>query len=63
VHPDETLLVGDSPVDLQTAREAKVRACAVAWGFVDRLGLESAGADWIIEHPRELLMQAPGSIL
>ena len=31
--PEETVLVGDSPIDLETARQAGVRACLVRYGF------------------------------
>jgi phosphoglycolate phosphatase len=30
---DRTIMVGDSGVDIQTARNAKVRACGVSYGF------------------------------
>jgi phosphoglycolate phosphatase len=30
---EKTVMVGDSYVDVRTARNAKVRACGVAWGF------------------------------
>jgi phosphoglycolate phosphatase len=31
--PDETLLVGDSPIDLETAKRAGVNCCLVSYGF------------------------------
>lgn len=48
-------LVGDSPVDVQTARNAKMRAVAVAWGFCDEPDLLAAGPDFIIHDPLELI--------
>ena len=33
VEPAETVLVGDSTVDLQTARNAGVRICLARYGF------------------------------
>ena len=33
VSPEETWMVGDSYVDVQTARNAGVPSCGVAWGF------------------------------
>jgi phosphoglycolate phosphatase len=33
VERDRTIMVGDSAVDVQTARNAGVRACGVSWGF------------------------------
>jgi phosphoglycolate phosphatase len=49
VTPAETLLVGDSTVDLATGRAAGVRVCAVAWGLGDRAAL--AGADYLCDTP------------
>lgn len=49
-----TLLVGDSRVDVKTARNAGVRSCGVAWGFQpDSFELEPP--DMLIRDPRELL--------
>ena len=49
-----TLLVGDSSVDIRTARNAGVRSCGVAWGFQPE-GFESDPPDLLIRHPAELL--------
>jgi phosphoglycolate phosphatase len=53
--PRETLFVGDSEIDLATARAAECNFLGVAWGFRGRQALEAAGADRIIDHPGELL--------
>ena len=53
--PDECLYVGDSDVDMETARNAGVAlGLGVSWGFRDREVLKSAGADLIIDAPSEL---------
>lgn len=49
------LYVGDSDVDMQTARNAGVRSCAVTWGFRSRELLASYHPDYLINHPEELL--------
>ena len=49
------LYVGDSDVDVQTARAAGVGSVGAAWGFRGRAELEAAGADWVIDHPDELV--------
>ena len=51
----EAVYVGDSDVDIQTARNASLPCISVLWGFRDREFLLSHGADTMIEHPRELL--------
>ncbi|TVQ29571.1 MAG: HAD family hydrolase [Spirochaetaceae bacterium] len=49
------LYVGDSDVDVQTARAAGVGSVGAAWGFRGRGELEASGADWVIDHPKELV--------
>jgi len=51
--PSECTLVGDTPIDIATARAAGLRAVAVAWGF--RPVSELTGADQILGDPAELL--------
>lgn len=46
---DEVLYVGDSGVDMQTARNAGVLAAGVTWGFRPRGELEACGADYVVE--------------
>ena len=54
--PPETVLVGDSPVDLQTARNAEVRICLArfGFGFVDVSPFELRGDELFIDRPDEL---------
>ena len=47
--------VGDSDVDVATARNSGLPIIAVSWGFRSRALLESLGADIIIDNPRELM--------
>jgi phosphoglycolate phosphatase len=50
----ETLMVGDSPIDVETGKNAKTGTCAVFWGFNGDAAL-GAGADAEIAVPEELL--------
>jgi phosphoglycolate phosphatase len=49
----ETWMVGDSAVDVQTARNAEVQACGVAWGFQP---------ESFAQHPPDILIQEPGQL-
>lgn len=53
--PASTLFVGDSNVDIATAKAAGLPGCGVLWGFRTRQELEEAGADFIASTPGELL--------
>ena len=52
---DETVYVGDSEVDVLTARNSGLPCISVLWGFRDRQQLLAAGATTFIQHPSELL--------
>ena len=55
VSAQETVYVGDSDVDVLTAKNAGVACCAVSWGFRDEQCLRDAGAQHICETPEALL--------
>ena len=51
---EDTLFVGDSNVDIRTAKNGGLTGCGVLWGFRSREELEAAGADVIVSTPEEL---------
>lgn len=52
---DKAVYVGDSEVDVKTAKNSGLICVGVTWGFRDREILEQEGADYIIDRPEELL--------
>ncbi len=52
---EETLYVGDSEVDIQTAKNAGVACLCVTWGFRDREFLEKKGGRLFVDAPAEIL--------
>ncbi|MBQ3209419.1 MAG: HAD-IA family hydrolase [Alistipes sp.] len=51
---DNTYMVGDSGIDIQTARAAGVHSIGVSWGFRDRQELVESGAEYIADNTEEL---------
>ena len=51
---EKAWMVGDSGVDIQTARNAQVRACGVAWGFHPE-SFETYPPDVVVNNPEDLL--------
>ena len=52
---EATTMIGDSGVDMQTAKNAGIRSVGCTWGFRSREELEENGADYIVNNPTELL--------
>ena len=52
---EELYFVGDTKVDMQTAKNAKMKAIGVLWGFRTKEELEENGADFLVSHPLEIL--------
>ncbi|MFI5395919.1 MAG: HAD family hydrolase [Candidatus Binatia bacterium] len=57
--PERLLVVGDSRIDLDTARAGGIDFCGVAWGF-GLAGLRATGAERTIEEPAQLLALVEG---
>lgn len=55
VTPEEAAFLGDSNVDMHTARNAHMLALGAAWGFRGAQELREAGADHILEDPLDML--------
>ena len=57
---ERTVMVGDSAVDVRTARNARVQACGVAWGFQPETFAETP-PDFVIGEMGELVERVLGS--
>ena len=55
LNKEEILYIGDSDVDIMTAKNAGVRSIGCLWGFRDEETLKNAGADIIVSRPEEIL--------
>lgn len=51
---DTCIYVGDSEVDVETARNAGVKCLSVLWGFRDKQVLIDAGAKYFCEDPKDM---------
>ena len=54
-NPNTTVYVGDSDVDIQTAKNAGVDCICVTWGFRDKSFLEAYGGTRFVDTPAEIL--------
>ena len=55
IPPQNMLYLGDSGVDMKTARASGCHAIGVTWGFRSQEELLENGAENLIENPNELL--------
>ena len=55
VSPNQSILIGDSEVDMILAQRASVFSIGVLWGFRDRGILEGSGAKVIVETPAQII--------
>lgn len=52
---EDAVYIGDSDVDIQTARNAGIECISVDWGFRSREFLLSANASRVVSSPQELI--------
>ncbi len=52
---DEVLMIGDSSVDIMTAKNAEIKSVGCTWGFREEKELSDSGADYIVHAPEEIL--------
>ena len=52
---EEVYFVGDTMVDMQTAKNANMKAIGVLWGFRDEEELLNNGSDFLVKHPLDIL--------
>ena len=52
---EETIVVGDMPVDILMGRNADTRTCGVTYGNASRQQLENAGANFVIDDMEALI--------
>ena len=57
VGKDDAVYVGDSDVDLATARNSGLPCISVLWGFRDRDFLIEHGATTFVNHPKEIIAE------
>ena len=55
VDPADCVMIGDSSVDVQTGKNAGMHTIGCSWGFRPRSTLIEAGAEYIADHPIDLL--------
>jgi phosphoglycolate phosphatase len=49
------LYVGDDKRDVDAAHAAGMKAAVAAWGYLNGGNPDAWGADWMLEHPQDLL--------
>ena len=52
---NDTVYIGDSEVDFQTAKNSEIEFIGVSWGFRTRLLLEQLGSKYIVDSPLEII--------
>jgi HAD superfamily hydrolase (TIGR01509 family) len=55
ISPENCLMIGDAPSDMEAGRRAGVKTCAVRYGYGDLTAMAAFTPDYWIDHPSELV--------
>ncbi|MEI6892851.1 MAG: HAD hydrolase-like protein [Pontiella sp.] len=55
LNPENLYYVGDTTIDVESARHAGAKTVAVSWGLNTREALEKVNPDYLLDHPSQLL--------
>jgi len=55
ISPENIIFVGDSGIDMETAKNAAMYGVGALWGFRDAIELTQTGAKILIQHPSEII--------
>ena len=55
INIENAIYIGDSEVDIQTAKNSQIHCISVLWGFKDEEFLTNNGAEIIVSKPEEIL--------
>lgn len=55
ISPNEAVYIGDSDVDVETAKNAGIKAIGVSWGYRGRAFLENLGGCAVVDTPDEMV--------
>lgn len=55
IEKEQAVYIGDSEVDIATAKNAEMTEIAVTWGFREEDFLKSEGAKMIVHEPKEIM--------
>jgi len=55
LNSNQAVYIGDSEVDIQTARNSNMKCISVTWGFKDEIFLKNNGAEIIARKPAQII--------
>ena len=54
--PETSVMIGDTSFDMAMAKAANIMAIGVGWGYHPPQELDAAGADIVVDHPRDIAL-------